>query len=92
MTKAEMIGFMAEAAEISKKAAGLALDAVVQAVKDSVVQDGRVEIPGLGVFKQVTRAACERPNPQKRGEKVQIAEHQTVRFKPAPTFKEAVNG
>jgi DNA-binding protein HU-beta len=91
MTKVELIKSIADSAGITQVTAELALQAVVDAIKEEVTNTGRQEIAGLGVFKAVTRAACLRPNPSKPGEKVQQAEHQTVTFRPAPVFREAVN-
>ena len=91
MTKAEMIKEISGRADISQVNVAAVLNALVGTITDEVVKTGRLELVGLGVFKKITRAACMRPHPQKKGEKVQVLEHQTVKFKPCPTFKEVVN-
>lgn len=91
MTKAEMIKEIAERGTLSQVVVGATINLLVDVITDEIVKTGRQEIAGLGVFKKVTRAACMRPHPQKKGEKVQVLEHQTVKFKPCPTFKEEVN-
>jgi DNA-binding protein HU-beta len=91
MTKASLIKELAGHADITQAAASAVLNALVDIITDQVKGTGRIELTGLGVFKIVARAACERPHPQKRGEKVQVLAHNTVKFRPSPTLKEAVN-
>lgn len=92
MTKQELIKTVALQCNMTQELAGDAVDAVMGAIKDAVVKEGRFMFPGFGTFKRVQRAACERPNPQNREKKIKVPAHKTIKFKPAPVFKDVVNG
>jgi DNA-binding protein HU-beta len=91
MTKPELIKELAGRADLTQAAAGATLNALVDIITDEMKKTGRLELVGLGTFKRVTRAACERPNPQKPGEKVKVLQHDTVKFKASTVLKKAVN-
>lgn len=91
MNKGELIEIAAEQAEISKIAAGKALDAIVGAVVDAVAKGDSVTLVGFGTFKSSPRAAREGVNP-KTGEKLQIAATTVPRFTAGASFKTAVAG
>ena len=91
MDQKSLIAEMAGLANITKAEATRALMAIRSVIEREVVRTGRFEMAGVGVFKRAFRAACQRPNPQHPGEKVQVLEHHTVTFKPSPSLKEAVN-
>lgn len=82
MTKGELIEAMVAAdPELSKAAAGKQLDAVCKALGDALVSSGRVAC-NLGVFTVKQRAAKTGRNP-KTGEKIEIAAHKAIGFKPS---------
>lgn len=73
---------MAEKASLSKKDAEGALNAFVDAVKDAVKKNDKVQLVGFGIFESRKREAREGKNPQ-TGEKIKIAACNSPAFKPA---------
>ena len=61
-------------------AAKRAENAVIGAIRDTVVRNGRVELRGFGVFTLRRIAPCRRRNP-KTGEEVMVSERWTTRFR-----------
>lgn len=90
MNKAELIEAVAEAADISKAAAGRALDAVVDTVSRELKRDEQVAIVGFGTFLVKKRAARSGRNPR-TGETISIAASKVPTFKPGKALKDAVN-
>ena len=87
LTKSQIIAGVAEKAEISKKQAAAAIEALVQlAYKGSV--DG-FKIPGLGKLIKVQRKARVGRNPA-TGETIQIPAKTVLRFRISKQAKEAV--
>ena len=90
MNKAEMIDQIAEAADISKASAGRALDAMLDAITNSLQQADPVSLVGFGTFVVRERAARTGRNPQ-TGAEIQIAAAKVPAFKPGKALKEALN-
>lgn len=86
-TKSEIIAGMAEAAEITKKQAGITLEALVnmayKGAKDKFV------IPGLGKLVLVQRKARIGRNPA-TGATINIPAKKVVKFRVAKAAKEAI--
>jgi nucleoid DNA-binding protein len=59
-------------------------------VTDALVDNGRMDITGLGVLTVKTLAAVSRANPQDRTKMVDTPARNTVKFKPCPALKAAV--
>ena len=57
MNKSELIDEVAQAADISKAAAGRAVDAIVKSVSDSLKRGEQVTLVGFGTFLVRDRAA-----------------------------------
>lgn len=91
MNKAELIEITADAAEISKAAAGKALDAVVAAITKAVAKGDTVSLVGFGSFKPVKRAARVGKNPQ-TGAALKIPATTVPKFTAGAGFKAAVAG
>ena len=89
MTKAELIEAVASGAQLTKKAAGEALDAAVEAIKKGVKKDGALTIPDFGTFKISKRKARTGRNPQ-TGKAIQIKASKSVKFRPSPSFKKSL--
>jgi DNA-binding protein HU-beta len=90
MTKAEVVSKMAKEAGITKKAAAIALDAIVAAVHENLKQkDGKIRISELGTFRVVKKKARTGVNPQTR-KKIKIAAAQVPRFSASRALREAV--
>ncbi|MGD8910157.1 MAG: HU family DNA-binding protein [Chromatiales bacterium] len=90
MNKAELIEAMAEAADISKAAAGRALDGMVEAITDAMKKGDTLSLIGFGTFSVKERAAREGRNPQ-TGETITIKASKIPSFKAGKALKDAVN-
>ena len=91
MNKAELIEVIAKEAEISKAAAGNALDAIIGATVKAVTKGDTVTLVGFGTFGTSKRAARTGRNPQ-TGAALKIAATTVPKFKAGATFKAAVAG
>ncbi|UTF60572.1 nucleoid-associated protein HU-beta [Gilvimarinus sp. DA14] len=90
MNKTELIEAIAASADISKAAAGRALDAVVDGITDSLKKGDQVVLVGFGTFSVKERAARTGRNPQ-TGAEIQIAAAKVPSFKAGKALKDAVN-
>ncbi|BAN69283.1 HU family DNA-binding protein [endosymbiont of unidentified scaly snail isolate Monju] len=90
MNKTELIEAMADAADISKAAAGRALDGMIDAITQAIKSGDSVSIIGFGTFTLRERAARKGRNP-KTGETIEIAASKSPAFKAGKAFKDAVN-
>jgi DNA-binding protein HU-beta len=91
MNKAELIEIAATAADISKAAAGKALDAAMQAIVKTVAKGDSVTLIGFGTFKSSKRAARTGKNP-KTGAALKIPATTVPKFTAGAGFKTAVAG
>jgi DNA-binding protein HU-beta len=91
MNKAELIEIAAKDADISKAAAGKALDAVIAAVTKAVAKGDNVTLVGFGTFKPAKRVARLGKNPQ-TGASIKIAATTVPKFSAGAGFKAAVAG
>lgn len=89
MNKSELIDAIAAQAELTKAAAGRAVDALIDEVVTAVAKGDTVTLVGFGSFKSAARAAREGKNP-KTGEKIKIAATTVPKFTAGATFKEKV--
>lgn len=90
MNKTEIIEAMADSADISKAAAGRALDGMVEAIVNSMKKGEQVSLVGFGTFTVRERAAREGRNPQ-TGETIQIKASKMPAFKAGKGLKDALN-
>ena len=91
MNKQDLISQIADQADISKQKAGVALDATLDAIRNSLKKGDDVRLIGFGTFSVANRAATEGRNPR-TGEKIKIPASKQPKFKPGKDLKEAVNG
>jgi DNA-binding protein HU-beta len=89
MNKSELIDAMAAGADISKAAAGRALDAAVAAITTAVSKGDSVTLVGFGSFKSANRAARTGKNP-KTGAAIKIPATTVPKFSAGASFKAAV--
>lgn len=90
MNKSELVASVAEVAELTKKDAEKAVNAVFASVQKALVEDDKVQIIGFGTFEVRTRAARKGRNPQ-TGETIKILASKNPVFKAGKALKEAVN-
>ncbi|MDX1251681.1 MAG: HU family DNA-binding protein [Pseudomonadota bacterium] len=89
MNKSELIDAIAESAEISKAAAGRALDGMVKAVSKALKKGDTVSLIGFGTFTVRKRAARTGRNPQ-TGATLKIKASKVPAFKAGKALKDAV--
>jgi DNA-binding protein HU-beta len=91
VTKAEFIDQIAEKAGLSKKDAGVAVEAMLDTITDTLKRGGDVTFTGFGKFTVQARAARMGVNPR-TGEKVQIAATKVPKFSAGSQLKASVKG
>ncbi len=89
--KAELLELVQKnlGADASKRAAGDALEAVLDAISKAVKKDGVVQLIGFGTFKVAKRAARTGRNP-KTGEALKIKASKSVRFVASTALKKTL--
>jgi len=90
MNKSELIEHIATQSDISKAAAGRALDALIGTVKTTLKKGSSVTLVGFGTFAVSTRAARTGRNPR-TGEAIKIKKAKLPKFRPGKALKDAVN-
>ena len=91
MNKSQIIDVVALKAEMKKKDAEAAVDAVFAAIAEALAAGDKVQVFGFGNFEVKTRAAREGRNPQ-TGAAIKIAASKNVAFSAAKALKDGVNG
>lgn len=88
MTKKNFIAAIAANANITKRDAEIALDAVVNTIISALAKNESVSLYGFGTFSTVKKEECERRNPR-TGEKFISPAHMAPKFKFSSTFKKS---
>ena len=89
MNKSELIEHIATKADISKAAAGRALEALIGGVKTTLKKGGTVSIVGFGTFAVTKRAARTGRNPR-TGASIKIKAAKVPKFRPGKALKDAL--
>lgn len=89
MNKSELIDAVANSADISKIAAGKAVDGMLNAVTSALKGGDQVALTGFGTFEVRERAARTGRNPQ-TGEAISIKASKVPSFKAGKALKDAV--
>ena len=90
MNKTELVAAVAEKAEISKKDADSAVNAVIESIIEAVASKDKVQIVGFGTFEARERKEKIGKNPR-TGEEIKIAASVVPAFKAGKAFKDAPN-
>jgi DNA-binding protein HU-beta len=90
MNKTELIEHIAKQADISKAAAGRALEATIGAVRTTLKKGGTVALVGFGTFAVTKRAARTGRNPR-TGAAIKIKSAKVPKFRPGKALKDALN-
>ena len=90
MNKTELVAAVAEKAEISKKDADSAVNAVIESIIEAVASKDKVQIVGFGTFEARERKEKIGKNPR-TGEEIKIAASVVPEFKAGKAFKDATN-
>lgn len=89
MNKTELVAAVAAKAELSKKDAEAAVNAVFDSVKDALAEGDKVSLIGFGTFSVKTRATRTGLNPRTK-ETIEIPESKVPAFKAGSALKDAV--
>ena len=89
MNKSELIDAIAKRADLSKAAAGRALDAAIETINSSLKKGGKVTLMGFGTFSVSKRAARTGRNPRS-GAEIKIKAAKVPKFMPGRALKDAV--
>ena len=89
MNKSELIDEIAATAQISKAAAGKALDATMAAVTGALKKGDMVTLVGFGTFYVAERAARNGRNPR-TGDTIEIKAAKMPKFRAGKSLKDAV--
>jgi len=92
VTKTELVNAVAKKTEMSKKAAGEAVEAVFEAVQQELAKGGKVQLVGFGTFEVRERAARQGRNPQDSKKIIEIPAKKVPVFKAGKALKESVEG
>ena len=91
MNKGELVAAVAEKAGLTKKDAGLTVNALLETVTETLVKGEKVQLIGFGNFEVKERAEREGRNPRNPEEVVKIAASKAPVFKAGKSLKDAVN-
>lgn len=90
MNKTELTEAVASATDLSKASAGRAVDAVIEAITNTLKAGDQVSVTGFGTFLVRERGARTGRNPR-TGELMQIKASKVPSFKAGKGLKDAVN-
>ena len=87
--KAELIERVANAGNLTKKDATVAVDAVLSTIEETLAKGEKVQLIGFGTFEVRQRAARKGRNPQ-TNEEIEIPASKVPAFKPGKALKDAI--
>jgi DNA-binding protein HU-beta len=90
MSKKDLIEAVAVKTEMTREKAGVAVDAVIAHIEDSMKKGEEVRIPCFGTFKVANRAARKARNPQ-TGVEMTLKASRVPKFQASKTLKEMLN-
>ncbi|MGP4071947.1 HU family DNA-binding protein [Piscibacillus sp. B03] len=89
MNKTDLVNSVADQADLSKKDAAKAVDAVLESITGSLKKSEKVQLIGFGNFEVRERSARKGRNPQ-TGKEIDIPASKVPAFKPGKALKDAV--
>lgn len=89
MTKVELVNKIAEKADVTKKDAEKALNAVVDSITDALAAGEKITLVGFGTFEVKERKAKEGINPSNK-KKIVIPARKVPTFKAGKALKDVV--
>lgn len=90
MNKADLVAAVAAKAELSKKDAEKALNAVIDTIATALTEGEKIQLVGFGTFEVRAREARTGKNPR-TGEAIKIAASKVPAFKAGKGLKDKVN-
>ena len=89
MNRADLVTRIAKDADITKRQAEKALNALVSGVQEALSKGDSITLVGFGTFSVMSRAARKGRNPQ-TGREIFIPASKTRKFKPGKGLREAI--
>ena len=89
LNKQELVAAVADQADLPKAKAGEVVDAVLASIEKALSNKQEVRLVGFGTFVTAHRKAARGRNPR-TGERMDLPESVSVRFKPGKTLRQAV--
>ena len=90
MTKKEIVKQIADRAELTQLKTKEIVQWTFDAIVDTLIQDGRIELRNFGVFEVKRRKARKARNPR-TGDRVDVEPKNVVTFKPGKEMEERVS-
>ncbi len=90
MTKKEIVKTISEKTGLSQQDIKLVVQQTFEAIVQTLIEEGRIELRNFGVFQVRPRAARKARNPR-TGRQVEVPEKFVVSFKPGKIMEERVN-
>lgn len=90
MNKNDLVTAVAEQADLTKKQADAAIDALFDSIQNALKAGDEVRLVGFGTFSVSLRKASEGRNPR-TGEKINIKASKQPKFKAGKGLRDAVN-
>ena len=90
MNKVELTKSVATRTGVTQKDAAVYVDAVIESIKDGMIEDGKVQIVGFGTFEVKERADREGRNPA-TNQPMLIPATKVLKFKAGTKLKEEIN-
>ncbi|MBC7342006.1 MAG: HU family DNA-binding protein [Clostridia bacterium] len=89
MNKMDLVGSVAEKANLTKKEADRVVSAVLESIEEALAAGDKVQLVGFGTFEVKDRAARTGRNP-KTGEEIDIPATRVPVFKAGKALRDAV--
>ncbi len=89
MTKADFVSLVASKAEMTKKDAGIAVEAFIASVSEALAKGESVTFVGFGTFSVADRAERTARVPS-TGKEIKVPATKVVKFKVGKTLKDSV--
>ncbi len=90
MNKTELSAAVAAKADLTRKQAEAAVNAIVEAIGETLASGGKVQIVGFGTYEVKNRPARKARNPR-TGEEISIAASKAPVFKAGKALKDIVD-
>ena len=91
MRKQDLVRAVAQEAKLTEAQATADVNALIDAIQNSLAKGDEVNISGFGAFRVVERAAREGRNPR-TGESMKIGPRKSAAFRAGTQLKRAVEG
>jgi DNA-binding protein HU-beta len=92
VNKPELVEGVAKAAELKKKDAAAAVDAVLSSIKKALKKGEKVQLVGFGTFEVRSRKARTGRNPRNPEQKIKIPATKVPAFRPGKELKDLIAG